>query len=44
MNVFHLNAEPLGGEDNPDPGPESAGHLALVRGGQEGAGECERRV
>lgn len=44
MNVFHLNAEPLGGEDDPDSGPESAGHLTLVRGGQEGPGECECRV
>lgn len=33
------HAEPVGGEDDPDPGPESARHLPLVRGGQEGAGE-----
>lgn len=32
-------AESVGGEDDPDAGPESARHLALVRGGQEGAGE-----
>lgn len=32
-------AESVGGEDDPDAGPESAGNLALVRGGQEGAGE-----
>lgn len=32
-------AEPVGGEDHPDAGPESAGHLPLVRGGQERAGE-----
>lgn len=35
-------AEPLGGEDDPDACPESAGHLSLVRGGQERAGELTR--
>lgn len=36
-------AEPVGGEDHPDSGPESAGHLPLVRGGQARAGESHGR-
>lgn len=39
-SVSCVNAEPLGGEDDPDPGPESSRHLPLVWSGQERAGEC----
>lgn len=36
-----VSAEPVGGEDNADSGPESSRHLPLVWGGEERGGECD---
>lgn len=42
MSVLFVSAELVGGKDDADSGSESPRHFALVRGGEERAGECGR--